>query len=137
MLKMLFIDGFLWRNGAVGFFMSSVLTGIILLISVYMIDNIGVEPAISSGTVLSSEFVPEHWTTSTSTTTINGITTTTSTPVHHPDAWYLTIQVKGGAGKLEVSYDNFNKYSTGSHVMVSYIHGRLTGGLYIRSLVTD
>jgi hypothetical protein len=132
---MLFIDGFRGHNGVSGFLISSMFAVLILMIAVYLIDNIGVEPVVGPGVVVASEFIPEYWTTDVSTTTVNNETTTTSTPVYHPDSWSMTIRVDDKTGVLEVSQHEFNIYTVEKNVTVRYIHGRITGGLYIRELL--
>lgn len=134
MFRDLFVDGLLFRNGIGGFLIPLVIILMISGFGLLIADNVGVEPMYGSGMVTNTKFVPAHTTTSTS-QDINGNWTTTTD--HHPDAWYMTVKLKGKAGTVEVSYDVFNRYTSGDKVGVMYIYGRVTGGMYIRSIETD
>lgn len=134
MFKDLFVDGLLFRNGFIGFLLPMVVIVMISGLGLLLADNIGVEPMYGSGTITNTEFVPAYTTTSTSVDINNQIVTTT---LYHPDAWYMTVKLKGKSQSVEVSQDVFGKYTTGSNVGVMYIYGRITGGMYIRSIETQ
>jgi hypothetical protein len=59
---------------------------------------------------------------------------TTFVPIHHPDRWGLTLQVRGRTGWVEVSPAYYRGRRRNEAVPVEYASGRISGSLYIRSV---
>ena len=131
-------DGFMFRDGFIGFILAVVVTavvGFLLFLAgwgiIWLADNVGMERVQGEGTIISSEFVPAH--TTTTYTTINNVTTPIIT--HHPDAWYVEIQVDELTDTVSVTQDYYNQAQEGQLVSVMYVSGRFTGGLYIKEIL--
>ena len=131
-------DGFMLRDGFIGFIIALVMTavvGFILLLVgwgiIWLVDNVGMERVQGEGTIVSSKFVPAH--TTTTYITVNNITTPSIT--HHPDAWYVTIQVGELTDSVSVTQNYYNQAQEGQPVSVMYVSGRVTGGLYIKEIL--
>ena len=132
------VDGFMYRDGFLGFFMSTIMTIVVLFVLllagwgvIWLADNVGMTPVRAQGTIVSSEFVPAH--TTTTYTTINNVTTPIIT--HYPDAWYVTIQVGELTDSVPVTQNYYTLAEKGMPVNVMYVSGRVTGGLYIKEIL--
>lgn len=138
-LEMMF-EGFSFQDGWPGFFMACFFTTIagfcLLLViagAVWLADNVGMEHIQGQGKVHSREFVPEHTTTSTS--TVNGVTTVTVT--NHPDAWHITIKREEETSTIEVTYDTYNRLIEGDRVGIMFVTGRFTKSFYLKEILED
>jgi hypothetical protein len=55
-------------------------------------------------------------------------------PVFHPDDWSLCVEVAGRQDSISINKKDFGTLSIGDNVIAEYVSGRLSGGLYLKSI---
>ena len=54
--------------------------------------------------------------------------------IHHPDEWSLEVKMDNLTGDVSVEEEFYHLVSKGDLVRISYVLGRMTGGLYIKTI---
>lgn len=73
------------------------------------------------GLLIGKTFIPAH-------------TTYTTNPIYHSDEWSVIVDVDGERGSLSVSRKFYNSLTEDDSLTVSYVSGRMTGRLYVKSI---
>ena len=84
------------------------------------------------GKIVSKAFIPAH--VQPILTYNAAINLTLPYPVYHSDDWSLCVEVDGRRDSLSVGEKDFNDFREGDNVIAEYVRGRLSGGLYIKSI---
>jgi len=84
------------------------------------------------GRIAGKSFTPAHY----QPVLIHNAATNTSMPypVYHPDDWSLRVEVEGRQDSISVGKKEFKSIAEGDNVIAEYVRGRLSGGLYLKSI---
>lgn len=86
----------------------------------------------SIGQIVGKTFTPAHTTIA---SMYNAATKTSMPhPVFHPDDWSVTVAVSEHQDSLSVGEDKFNALKEGDDVLAEYVMGRMSSGLYLKSI---
>ena len=128
----------MWSDGPIGVTLAALITlfvGFVIILTLYgifiLLDSAFMVVKDGVCTVVGKKFIEEHTTTTTS--TINGITTVNT--VHHDDEWILTVKIGVSTDTVSVSERLYDDVFEGVELDCKYTNGRLVEtNIYVKEV---
>jgi hypothetical protein len=114
------------------FLLIILLTSLLVMRSIFIaIDSWFLPRNQGRGRVMGKKIIPAH-----TEMCIGGGPPTAFTfyPVSYPAVWSVCVEVSGKQAYISVKQEFFDSISEGDSVFVEYVHGRLSGSLYLKNL---